>query len=142
MSVLPQTKHAGIGALVGVSIFAVSTILFAYNTHFWLAWVLLAGEGLGDAISHVFRLTILQLNVPDQLRGRVTSVNMLFTQSGGPFGAFRAGGMAQWVGPEMAVFSGGVAVLGVVAAIGGIVPNVRRFVIEEHGKVVAHGRSR
>lgn len=137
MSAISHVRHAGIGALVGVSLYAVCTILFAYNTNFWLAWLLLAGEGLGDSISHVFRLTILQLNVPDQLRGRVTSVNMLFTQSGGPLGSFRAGGMAQWLGPELAVFSGGVAARGVVAAIGSALPMVRRFVIED---TMAHSR--
>ena len=131
MSALGHIRHAGIGALVGVSLYAVCTILFAYNTSFVLAWLLLVGEGLGDSISHVFRLTILQLNVPDQLRGRVTSVNMLFTQSGGPLGSFRAGSMAQWLGPELAVFTGGVAVLGLVAFIGARIPMVREFVIAD-----------
>lgn len=130
MSAIPQVRHAGIGALVGVSIFALCTIGFAFNTNFFLAWLFLAGEGLGDTISHVFRLTILQLNMEDRLRGRVTSVNMLFTNGGGPLGSFRAGAMAEWVGPPMAVFTGGLAVLGVVAIMGTSVPWVRRYVIE------------
>jgi len=142
MSSIPHMRHAGIGALAGVSLFGVCTVLFAYNTSFWIAWLLLAGEGLGDTISHVFRLTILQLNVPDRLRGRATSVNMLFTNGGPSLGSFRAGAMGQWVGPQLAVFSGGLAVLAVVGVIGSGVPAVRRFVIERGGEPAAAHRGR
>jgi hypothetical protein len=131
LSFMPQVRRAGLGVLTGITIFGVSTILFAYNDVFWIALVLLAGEGFGDVVSHVFRLTILQLNIPDQLRGRVTSVNMVFTNGGGPLGSFRAGAMAAWIGPEAAVLAGGVTVLAIVAVVGAAVPLVRRYEIEK-----------
>ena len=130
MSSIPQVRRAGIGVLIGISIFGICTVLFAYNTVFWIALVLLGGEGFGDTVSHVFRGTILQLNTPDHLRGRVTSLNMVFTNGGGPLGQFRAGGMAEWLGPQIAVLSGGVAVLGVVGLFAVWIPMVRRYVLE------------
>jgi MFS family permease len=130
MSSITQIKHAGIGVLIGVSIFAFCTILFAYNTVFWLATLLLAGTGFGDTVSHVFRGTILQLNIPDHLRGRVTSVNQIFTTGGPPLSQFRAGASASLLGPELAVLAGGLGVLTVVAIIGIAAPLVRRYTID------------
>jgi MFS family permease len=130
LSGLPHARRAGIGVLMGVSIFGASTVLFAYNEAFWIAWLLLAGEGFGDTVSQIFRTTILQLNIPDHLRGRVTSVNAIFINGGPSLGSVRAGATGQWLGPEIAVLSGGLAVLAVVALMGTAVPMVRRYVIE------------
>ena len=130
-STIATVKRMGVGVLIGISIFAVSTILFAYNTSFVIALVLLAGEGFGDVVSHTLRSTILQLNVPDDLRGRVTSLNQLFVNGGGPLGNFRAGAMAELVGPEMAVLTGGVTVLAIVILVALFVPMVRNYQIED-----------
>jgi MFS family permease len=137
MSALPPIRRTGVGALIGITIFGVCTCVFAYSQLFWLSALMIAGQGVGDCISHVCRLTILQLNIPDEIRGRVTSVNSVFTQGGGPLGNFRGGAMAQWLGPELAVLTGGVAVLGVVAFMATSVPIVRRYVISESAEPVA-----
>ncbi len=130
MSMVGHIRQAGLGVLIGVAIFGVCTVLFAFNGVFWIALLLLAGQGFGDVVSHVFRGTILQLNIPDRLRGRVTSVNQVFTTGGGPLGNFRAGAMAAWLGPEIAVLAGGVSVLAIVFLIGLGVPMVRRYTLE------------
>jgi MFS family permease len=138
MSTIGTVKRMGIGVLIGISIFAVSTILFAYNTSFVIALVLLMGEGFGDVVSHVLRSTILQLNVPDDLRGRVTSLNQVFVNGGGPLGNFRAGAMAAWLGPEMAVLTGGVTVLAFVIFVALFVPMVRNYRIESAAVPAGH----
>jgi MFS family permease len=130
MGTLGHVRRAGIGVLIGIAIFGVCTVLFAYNTSFVFAYILIFGEGFGDTVSHVLRSTILQLNVPDELRGRVTSLNQVFVNGGGPLGSFRAGAMGALLGPELAVLSGGVIVLGVVVFIATCVPMVRRYTIE------------
>ncbi|MPZ49281.1 MAG: MFS transporter [Dehalococcoidia bacterium] len=137
MGTLGRVRRAGIGVLIGITIFGVCTVLFAYNTSFVLAYVLIFGEGFGDTVSHVLRSTILQLNVPDELRGRVTSLNQVFVNGGGPLGSFRAGGMAALFGPELAVLSGGVIVLMIVAFVATCVPSVRRYTLESDRPVPA-----
>jgi MFS family permease len=130
-STIGTVKRMGVGVLIGISIFAISTMLFAYNTSFVVAFVLLMGEGFGDVVSHTLRSTILQLNIPDELRGRVTSLNQVFVNGGGPLGNFRAGAMAEWLGPEMAVLTGGATVLAIVVVVALFVPMVRNFRIED-----------
>lgn len=138
MSGLSNIRKAGVGVLLAISFYATCTVLFAYNPFFVVAWLLLAGQGLGDTVSHVFRLTILQLNIPDALRGRVTAVNMVATNGGPSLGTFRAGAMAEWLGTEMSVLVGGLATLAFVAGIAAFVPIVRRFEIKETDAVAAH----
>jgi MFS family permease len=138
MSALPQVRRAGIGVMIGVGIFAVSTCIFAFNHNLIIAALCLAGQGIGDTVSHVFRQTILQLNIDDQIRGRVTSLNMVFTNGGPSLGQLRAGSFAQWLGPEMAVFTGGLAILAVITFVGFAIPIVRRFEIHQGDPVPVH----
>ena len=138
MSALPQVRRAGIGVMIGVGIFAVSTCAFAFNHNLIIAAICLAGQGIGDTVSHVFRQTILQLNIDDQIRGRVTSLNMVFTNGGPSLGQLRAGSFAQWLGPEMAVFTGGLGILAVIIFVAAAVPMVRRFEIHQGEAVAAH----
>jgi MFS family permease len=90
---------------------------------------MLAGEGAGNSLGAVLRQTINQLSTPDELRGRVGSVNNIFTTSGPQFGQFRAGVVAEFTSPEFSVVAGGFAALGVLAAVTILVPAVRRFEI-------------
>jgi MFS family permease len=138
MSALPHMRRTGLGVLLGITLFAICTCVFSYSQLFWLSALMLAGQGAGDCISHVFRLTILQSHIPDEIRGRVTGVNSLFTNGGGPLGQFRAGSMAQWLGPEASVLAGGLAVLGVIAFVTAL-PLVRKFELVSHPESVAAG---
>ena len=129
MSAMPSPRRAGIGVLIGVLIAGASWALFAYSELFWLSLGLMFTQGMGNTISTVLRGTILQLNIPDAVRGRVSSVNAVFTNGGPQLGQFRAGAVGQWLGPELSVLSGGLAVVGVVGLISALVPMVRRFEI-------------
>jgi MFS family permease len=119
MSLVGNLRRAGLIVLVGVAIHAVCLVFFAFSHVFWFSILMLAGEGAGNAFSAILRNTINQLLTPDDLRGRVSSVNSMFTNTGPQIGQFRAGAVAEVLGPEMSVFSGGLAILllaGLVAA--------------------------
>jgi MFS family permease len=146
MSAMPSIRRAGAGVLAGVLIAGASWALFAYSQVFWLSVALMFTQGMGNTISTVLRGTILQLNIPDALRGRVSSVNQVFTNGGPQLGQFRAGAMGQWLGPELSLLTGGLAVVGVVGLVSALVPMVRHFEIpdteEETGTVTSDGASR
>jgi MFS family permease len=119
MSFVGNVRRAGLIVLIGVGIHAVCIMLFAYSHVFWFSVLMLAGEGFGNAFSAILRNTINQLLTPDELRGRVSAVNSMFTNTGPQLGQFRSGAVAEVVGPEMSVLSGGAAILllvGIVAA--------------------------
>jgi MFS family permease len=111
LSIFGQVRRAGVCVLGGIAVFGVGTLLFSISTNFWLSALLLAIAGAGDTFSAVVRGTINQLSVPDELRGRVLSVNTLFTSGGPQLGQFRSGIAAETWGPVAAGVSGGVVVL-------------------------------
>ncbi len=131
MSMLGGVRRAGLLVLVGVGVFCVCTVLFGMSTVFWFSLLMLAGEGAGNTLGAVLRQTINQLSTPDELRGRVGSVNNIFTTSGPQFGQFRSGVVAELMGPQFSVVAGGFGALAVLAVIAVGVPAVRRFEITE-----------
>jgi MFS family permease len=131
MSVFGNVRRAGIGVLIGVSLYGVCTVLLGLSHVFWFSLLMRVGEGMGNTISTVLRGTILQLNIPDELRGRVTGVNSVFTNGGPQLGTFRSGAVGQLIGPELSVLGGGLSTLAVVALITVWVPMVRHFEIME-----------
>jgi MFS family permease len=119
-------KHPGHWILLGVTFYALCTIGFALSASFPLALLFLAGTGLGNTVSAVLRQTINQIGTPNDLRGRVASVNSIFTTGGPQLGQFQSGLIAEvWSAPISALF-GGLATLAVVAAVAAP-PIVRRF---------------
>lgn len=126
-----SVRHAGRWILLGVTVYAISLILFAYSDVFWLSIVLLVASGVGDTISAVLRATINQLATPDSLRGRMASINSIFTNSGPQLGQFEAGLVAALLGAEMSVMIGGVIILIIVAFTASAFPNVRKFTIAQ-----------
>src|SRR5204863_9327169 len=81
---------------------------------FILSMFLLAILGVADMLSVVIRMTLIQLETPDEMRGRVSAVNSLFVSASNQLGDFRAGLMASWLGTHTAVMVGGVGALIVV----------------------------
>jgi hypothetical protein len=81
-------------------------------------------------ISTILRATISQLATPDDLRGRMTSIKSIFTNSGPQFGQFQSGVVAAWLGAQFSLLIGGLATLAVLAAVTVIFPKVRGFRIE------------
>jgi hypothetical protein len=103
----------GIGRIefLAVAVFGIATIVFAVSGSFWLSWMALAIMGGADSVSVVIRITLMQLETPDDMRGRVTAVNSLFISMSNQLGDFRAGAVAAWIGAVPAVLVGGVGAL-------------------------------
>lgn len=101
-------RRQGLIFLGAVVLFGAATILFGLSRQFVLAWCALALTGAADAVSTIIRNTIRQLQTPDHMRGRMTSVNQIFFQGGPQLGEIEAGLVAQLFGAPFAIVSGGV----------------------------------
>jgi MFS family permease len=110
----PLRNHVGRAMFAAVAAFGVATIVFAWSTSLALTLVALAVLGASDMFSIVIRQTLVQLETPDAMRGRVSAVNTLFVGTANRLGDFRAGLMAAWLGAGPAVLIGGLGILAVV----------------------------
>ena len=124
---LPPMRQAGRMLLWAVSGFGAATIIFGLSTWFWLSLAMLFLTGLFDSISVVVRQTLVQLLTPDEMRGRVSSVNNIFIGTSNEFGAFESGLTAALFGPVISVVAGGVGTILVVAAVAWKWPQVRKI---------------
>jgi MFS family permease len=110
-------RRQGKAVLISVAIFGIATIVFAVSRWFWLSLLMLGITGAADTVSTVLRQTIRQLVTPNYLRGRMTSVNMIFFMGGPQLGEFEAGAVAALIGATLSVLTGGVGcLLAVIAA--------------------------
>jgi hypothetical protein len=82
MSLRGPVRRSGLWVFIGVGIYGLATALFAYSGMFWFSLLMLTLTGVGDTISSILRGTINQLQTPDALRGRMSSINGIFTMSG------------------------------------------------------------
>ena len=123
----PLQRNAGRVLLFAVAGFGLCVIAFGLSQHFWLSAAILLFYGACDGVSVVVRSTILQLATPDEMRGRVSSINGIFISSSNELGAFYAGTMARWLGLVPAVVIGGCAVLGVAGITAWRAPQLRRL---------------
>jgi len=110
----PLRNHVGRAMFAAVAAFGVATVVFAWSTSLALTLVALAVLGASDMFSIVIRQTLVQLETPDAMRGRVSAVNTLFVGTANRLGDFRAGLMAAWFGAVPAVLIGGLGILAVV----------------------------
>ena len=109
-------KKQGLVVIVSVAIFGAATIAFGISRIFWLSLLMLAIVGAADTVSTILRQTIRQLSTPNNLRGRMTSINMIFFMGGPQLGEVEAGGLAALFGAPLSVVTGGVGCL-IAAAI-------------------------
>jgi MFS family permease len=109
-------RRQGKAVLISVAIYGAATVIFGLSRWFWLSLLMLAVTGAADTVSTVLRQTIRQLVTPDYLRGRMTSVNMIFFMGGPQLGEFEAGAVAALIGATLSVLTGGVGCLIAVAA--------------------------
>jgi MFS family permease len=132
----PIHKYAGKKLLWSVFGFGISIIVFGLSTSFWLSVFALFMSGALDGISMVIRQTILQLKTPDNMRGRVASVNSMFVGSSNELGAFESGATAKLMGTVTAVVFGGTMTLLTVGFTAFISPSFRKLDltkdVEEH----------
>ena len=105
---IPVTKNAGKKLLVAIFCFGLSIIVFGISSIFYLSVFALLIYGITDGISMIIRQTILQLKTPDEVRGRVASVNSIFIGSSNEIGAFESGLTAKLMGTVPAVVFGGI----------------------------------
>ena len=127
LSLFGQIRKAGRWILGGVTIYGICLLGFAYSRWFWLSLILLAGSGIGDAVSAILRATINQLSTPDELRGRMASINSIFTNTGPQLGQFQAGALAAVIGAEMSAGVGAMIILSIVAVLFAWFPHVRDY---------------
>lgn len=127
ISHIPNLRRQGKILLSGVAIYALGTVIFGYSKLFPLSLLGLFLVGAGDSISTIIRNTIRQLATPDSIRGRMTSINMIFFMGGPQLGEFEAGVLASLVGGPVSVVIGGVATLLVVAGAAWGIPVLREF---------------
>ncbi len=126
LTTTPLTRRVGRVMFAAVACFGLATIVFAVSKSFVLSMAALAVLGAADAVSVVIRMTLLQLETPDEMRGRATAVSSLFVGTSNQLGDFRAGVMAAWLGAIPAVLVGGVGTLLVVLVWIRAFPALRR----------------
>ncbi len=120
-------KKQGKVLLVAVGFYAVGTIIFGLSKQFLLSLIALIIVGAGDAVSMIIRNTIRQLSTPDYIRGRMSSVNMIFFMGGPQLGEFEAGLLAALFTAPASVVIGGIATLFVVAIVGAKINTLRNY---------------
>lgn len=123
----PIRSGAGHAMLVAVALFGIATIVFGLSKAVWLSIIALVVMGAADMISVYVRQTLIQLWTPDELRGRVSAVNMVFLGASNELGEFRAGGMAALIGTIPAVIVGGVGTIVVAGTWASLFPKLRRI---------------
>lgn len=116
LSMRPLDRNVGMTMFLAVGVFGVANLVFALSTLFWLSCLALLIAGAADMVSVYIRSALVQFSTPDNMRGRVNAVNMLFIGSSNELGEFRAGTSASLIGAIPAAIMGGVCTLGVVGA--------------------------
>jgi MFS family permease len=111
MARLGILKRQGVIVIVSVATFGAATIAFGLSRVFWFSLAMLAITGAADTVSTILRQTIRQLATPNNLRGRMTSVNMIFFMGGPQLGELEAGTVAALVGAPLSVLTGGIGCL-------------------------------
>ena len=114
LTLSPMKKKQGIKLLFAVAGFGICVIIFGISKWYWLSFVALMVSGLLDGVSVVVRSNIIQLKTPDELRGRVMSVNSMFINSSNEIGQFESGVAAKFMGAIPSVIFGGCMTLFIV----------------------------
>jgi len=126
LSRFPIERNVGRIMFTGVGVFGVATIAFGLSTSFWFSLLVLSILGAADMISMVIRGAFVQLETPDEMRGRVSAVNGLFIGASNQLGEFESGLTAHWFGVVPAVVLGGVGTLVVTGVWIKVFPTLAR----------------
>lgn len=123
----PITSKAGLRMLQGVALFAVAALVFGLSRVFWLSLVALVVMGAADVLSVLVRQSLVQLRTPDDMRGRVGTLNGFAISSANLLGDFRAGAVAAVLGAVPTIFLGAAMTLGCVALWMVLFPEIRKL---------------
>ena len=127
MSWLGNVRHQGLIVIGSVIAYGMATVAFGLSNFYWLTVLALAGTGVADTVSMVMRQTIRQLSTPDDLRGRMTSVNMIFYMGGPQLGELEAGLAATIFGLGTSIAIGGLGVIVATVLVGLLMPSLRAY---------------
>jgi MFS family permease len=127
LSRFPVERHIGPKMFAVVAIYGVTTIVFGLSTWLPLSMMALALLGAADSLSIVIRFSLVQIETPDDKRGRVSAVNYLFVGSSNTLGEFESGAVAAWLGAVPSVLIGGLGSLLIAAIWMLIFPDLRRI---------------
>ena len=108
ISQVKEIRRQGTVFVTAVIVFGIATIIFGVTKSFFVAWLAIAVTGGADGVSTIVRNTIRQLQTPDHVRGRMTSINQIFFMGGPQLGEIEAGAVAQFFGAPFAVVTGGI----------------------------------
>ena len=123
----PRQPHAGRALFGGVALFGIGAVAFSLSGNFWISMACLAAMGAGDSLSVFVRATVVQLASPEDMRGRVSAIHVLFVGCTNELGEFRAGLLASLLGAAPAALAGGLGTLLVVALWTQLFPRLRRI---------------
>jgi predicted MFS family arabinose efflux permease len=127
LSLTPLERHVGRWLFAGVIVFGAATVVFGLSTNIVVSIIALMLLGAGDMVSVYLRHLLVQLETPDEIRGRVSAVNAVFIGASNELGEFESGITAAWFGTVRAVVFGGVATMAVAAAWAWWFPQLRRM---------------
>ena len=122
-----RIDRRGVVLIRSVFVYGAATVAFGFSHAFWLTFACLAVSGAADTVSTVLRNIIRQLGTPDHLRGRMTSINMIFFMGGPQLGEMEAGALASWLGAPASVVIGGAACLGSTFWVAARTPELLRY---------------
>ncbi|KIL98032.1 MFS general substrate transporter [Paramagnetospirillum magnetotacticum MS-1] len=129
----PPERHAGHKLFIAVALFGLGTVVFGLSTSFPLSMAALAVLGAADMVSVVLRQTLVQINTPDDMRGRVSAVNLVFITASNELGEFESGVAAALLGTVPAVVLGGVGCLVVAGLWAWRFPALLKFELPRSG---------
>jgi MFS family permease len=127
LTLSPMRKKQGIKLLMAVTGFGICIIIFGLSKWYWLSFLALLAGGIFDGVSVVVRGNIMQLKTPDELRGRVMSVNSMFINSSNEVGQFESGAAAKLMGVIPSVVFGGCMTILVVIATWVKAPSLKKL---------------
>jgi MFS family permease len=127
LGLAPITRQVGRWMFGGVIVYGLATIVFGASGSFWLSLAALLVMGAGDMVSVYVRHLLVQLETPDEIRGRVSAVNAVFIGASNELGEFESGVTAAWFGTVPAVIVGGCATLLVAGAWSRLFPELSRM---------------
>jgi MFS family permease len=122
----PLKRHIGAWLFGGVAVFGLATVGFGLSHSLPLSLALLVLMGAADMLSVTVRHTLIQVGTPDNMRGRVSAVSMVFINASNELGEFESGLTAYWWGTSRAIVVGGIGTVGVVLAWMGLFPSLRK----------------
>lgn len=127
LPVASRLRRQGATLVVAVAVYGVATVIFGLSASFWITFGALALSGAADAVSMVIRNLIRQLETPDELRGRMVGVNMVFFMGGPQLGELEAGLVAQAWGAPFSVVTGGLGCLAATGVVAWRTPELLRY---------------